>query len=50
MERLERVLSEVADRPAHEIVESVMAHVAGFTNGAPQSDDITCAALARADN
>jgi sigma-B regulation protein RsbU (phosphoserine phosphatase) len=50
MERLQKVLSEVADRRALEIVESVMAHVAGFTNGAPQSDDITCAALARADN
>ena len=45
MDRLETALSEVADRTAREIVEKVMARVAEFANGAPQSDDITCAAL-----
>ena len=50
MERLEKVLSEVAGRPAREIVENVMTRVAGFANGAPQSDDITCAALACTNN
>jgi phosphoserine phosphatase RsbU/P len=47
MERLQKALSEVADRPACEIVKNVMVRVAEFANGAPQSDDITCAALAR---
>ena len=48
MERLQKALSGVIDRPAREIVETVMARVAEFANGAPQSDDITCAVLARA--
>jgi phosphoserine phosphatase RsbU/P len=50
MERLEKLLSAVGGRPALKIVESVMAHVAEFANGAPQSDDITCAALAFTNN
>jgi phosphoserine phosphatase RsbU/P len=49
-ERLERALSEAAARPARGIVENVMARVAEFANGAPQSDDITCAALVCNDN
>jgi phosphoserine phosphatase RsbU/P len=48
--RLQKALSETANRPAHEIVESVMARVAEFADGASQSDDITCAALVRNDN
>jgi len=50
MERLEKALSEGADQPARQIVENVMARVAEFANGAPQSDDITCAALVCADS
>ncbi len=50
MERLEKVLSEVAKRPARKIVENVMTRVAEFANGAPQSDDITCVALVRNDD
>jgi len=50
MERLETALSEAADRPARGIVENVMARVVEFANGAPQSDDITCAALVCNDN
>jgi phosphoserine phosphatase RsbU/P len=45
MERLEKVIYEVAEPSARKLVENVMARVAEFANGAPQSDDITCAAL-----
>jgi sigma-B regulation protein RsbU (phosphoserine phosphatase) len=50
IERLEKAISEVAECSASKFVENVMARVAEFANGAPQSDDIICAALVRAGN
>jgi phosphoserine phosphatase RsbU/P len=47
MERLENAISEVADGSASKFVENVMARVAEFAKGAPQSDDIICAAVVR---
>jgi phosphoserine phosphatase RsbU/P len=50
MERLENAISQVTERSARGLVENVMKRVAEFANGAPQSDDITCAALVCNDN
>jgi phosphoserine phosphatase RsbU/P len=47
MERLEKAISEAAEGSATKLVENVMARVAEFANGAPQSDDIICAAVIR---
>jgi phosphoserine phosphatase RsbU/P len=48
IERLEKAISAVADKSATKLVDSVMARVVEFANGAPQSDDIICAAFVRA--
>ncbi len=48
MERLQKVISEAAEGSATRLVDNVMARVVEFANGAPQSDDIICAALVRA--
>ncbi len=45
MERLETAICELAGCWAGKIVDNVMARVAEFADGAPQSDDITCVAL-----
>src|SRR5262249_48298493 len=45
--RLEQALLETRGRPARAVVEHVVARVAEFAKGAPQSDDITCVAIAR---
>jgi hypothetical protein len=37
----------MADASASKLVENVMARVAEFAKGAPQSDDIICAAVVR---
>jgi phosphoserine phosphatase RsbU/P len=50
IERLEKAISEAAEGSAANLVDNVMARVIEFANGAPQSDDIICAALVRADN
>ena len=47
MERLQKAISEVAECSASKLVENVMARVAEFAKGAPQSDDIICAAVVR---
>jgi sigma-B regulation protein RsbU (phosphoserine phosphatase) len=44
-ERLEQVLPACLFSPITELVESVMKEVKAFTQGAPQSDDITLLAL-----
>jgi phosphoserine phosphatase RsbU/P len=45
IERLEKAISEAAEGSAANLVDNVMARVVEFANGAPQSDDIICAAL-----
>ncbi len=45
MERLEQAILEMRDRPARTVVEHIIKRVTEFTKGAPQSDDITCAAV-----
>ncbi len=47
-ERLARVVAQVPDADAAALVESVLGDVARFAGNAPQSDDITVAALGRA--
>ena len=47
IERLEKAISEAAEGSATKLVENVMARVSEFANGAPQSDDIICAAVMR---
>ena len=47
MERLEKAIAEAAEGTATNLVNNVMARVTEFTSGAPQSDDIICAALVR---
>jgi serine phosphatase RsbU (regulator of sigma subunit) len=47
MERLEKAIAEAAEGTATNLVNNVMARVAEFASGAPQSDDIICAALVR---
>jgi serine phosphatase RsbU (regulator of sigma subunit) len=49
MERLEQAILEMRGHPAREVVEHIIKCVAEFTNGAPQSDDITCLAVVRND-
>lgn len=44
-QRLEKAILEARDRPARGIVEYLVQQVADFSNGAPQSDDITCLAI-----
>lgn len=44
-ERLEKALSEVADRTPEEMNQAVVAKVREFTGGEHQSDDITCLTL-----
>jgi phosphoserine phosphatase RsbU/P len=48
MGRLEKAISEAAEGSAIQLVDNVMARVVEFANGAPQSDDIICAAFVRA--
>jgi phosphoserine phosphatase RsbU/P len=50
IERLEKAISEAAEGSAANLVDNVMARVIEFANGAPQSDDIICAALVCTDN
>jgi CRP-like cAMP-binding protein len=50
IERLEKAISEAAEGSAANLVDNVMARVVEFANGAPQSDDIICAALVCTDN
>jgi serine phosphatase RsbU (regulator of sigma subunit)/CHASE2 domain-containing sensor protein len=47
MERLEQAVLEMRGQPAREVVDHVVKRVAEFAKGAPQSDDITCVAVAR---
>jgi sigma-B regulation protein RsbU (phosphoserine phosphatase) len=47
MERLEKAIAEAAEGTATNLVNNVMARVAEFASGAPQSDDIICAAMVR---
>ena len=49
MERLEAALLAARGRPTREVVGHVIEQVAAFVGGAPQSDDITCVALARSE-
>jgi phosphoserine phosphatase RsbU/P len=44
---LQRAVLDVRDQSARSIVEHVVAEVTKFTDGAPQSDDITCIAVVR---
>jgi len=44
-ERLEKELSSIADLPARQIVSDVIEKVSAFSDGVPQSDDITVLAL-----
>lgn len=46
-ERLDRILSGLADKSSQEIVEAVKTGIADFVNGAEQSDDITMLVLKR---
>jgi serine phosphatase RsbU (regulator of sigma subunit)/CHASE2 domain-containing sensor protein len=46
MDRLQAALIEVRGSAARAVVEHVMARVAAFAGRAPQSDDITCVAVA----
>jgi sigma-B regulation protein RsbU (phosphoserine phosphatase) len=48
MARLEESILMARSRPARELVEHVIEGVRAFAAGAPQSDDITCAAIVRA--
>ena len=45
--KLQRAVLDVRDQSARSIVEHLVAEVTKFTNGAPQSDDITCIAVVR---
>jgi sigma-B regulation protein RsbU (phosphoserine phosphatase) len=45
--RLAALVASLLDRPAAEIVESIHAAVADFTEGAPAADDITVVAVRR---
>lgn len=44
-ERLEAAIREARGGTAHQAVDHVVARVAAFAKGAPQSDDITCMAV-----
>ena len=46
-ERLDRILSGLADKSSQEIVEAVKTGIADFVNGAEQSDDITMLVVKR---
>ena len=46
-ERLDRILSGLADKSSQEIVEAVKTGIADFVDGAEQSDDITMLVLKR---
>ena len=43
--RLQEAILAARGKPARLVVEHVVERVAAFTNGAPQSDDITCVAV-----
>jgi sigma-B regulation protein RsbU (phosphoserine phosphatase) len=45
MKRLQEAVLAARGKPARLVVEHVAERVAGFTNGAAQSDDITCVAV-----
>lgn len=45
MDRLGRVVEENSERDSQDIVNAIMADVARFSSGAPQSDDITLIAV-----
>ena len=47
MKRLQETILETRGAPARRVVEHLVARVAAFANGAPQSDDITCVAVVR---
>jgi len=44
-DRLSAAIRGLADRPAEEILSGIAAHVAAFSAGAPQADDLTLAIL-----
>ena len=44
-ERLEELVIKISNRSSNEILESIKNDVADYTNGALQSDDITCLVL-----
>ena len=46
-ERLDRILSGMADKNCQQIIETVKAGITDFVNGAEQSDDITMLVLKR---
>jgi sigma-B regulation protein RsbU (phosphoserine phosphatase) len=46
MQRLEQAIFEKRSAPARTVVEHVIKRVAEFVKAAPQSDDITCVAVA----
>jgi phosphoserine phosphatase RsbU/P len=45
--RLQAAILEMRGQPARSIVEHVVTAVSKFTDGAPQSDDVTCIAILR---
>src|SRR3984957_1692573 len=45
MQRLQQAILEARGTSARRVVEHLVARVAAFANGAPQSDDITCVAV-----
>ncbi len=47
VKRLEQAILEMRGQPARAVVEHVVRRVTEFAKGAPQSDDITCVAVAR---
>jgi serine phosphatase RsbU (regulator of sigma subunit) len=47
MERLQQTVLEARGQGARGVVERILKSVAQFTEGAPQSDDITCVAVVR---
>jgi sigma-B regulation protein RsbU (phosphoserine phosphatase) len=47
MERLQQTILAARGQGARGVVERILASVAQFTEGAPQSDDITCVAVVR---
>jgi serine phosphatase RsbU (regulator of sigma subunit)/CHASE2 domain-containing sensor protein len=47
MERLQQTILAARGQGARAVVERILASVAQFTDGAPQSDDITCVAVVR---
>jgi sigma-B regulation protein RsbU (phosphoserine phosphatase) len=46
-ERLEAILREMAGRGPHDLIGAVTDAVQAYTDGAPQSDDITAMAIRR---